>query len=165
MRRVYVLAARDGTIKVGMSIDPDARVVSLSPKRGPLKVVHATEICERATFIERTAHRFLEIAGKRVEGEREWFTATEEEGVAAVRRAMLVAQGLEPPPPRRPKPPRKHQYSVLVAMTEEEYVLLDDLRCLESDLPRRSEMVRRLIRNAAEVITEKPRWQNLKNPQ
>jgi len=61
---VYVMAAIDGLMKIGMSINPEARCKSLYGR-----VVHVAGPFEDARIIETAAHRILKKAGKHVRSE------------------------------------------------------------------------------------------------
>ena len=91
--KVYVFQAPSGEVKVGHARRPTARAKQISDD---LKIVHVTGNIIEVERVERLAHRILALAGKRIKGE--WFSATAEEAVAAIERAIAMAEGLEPVP-------------------------------------------------------------------
>jgi predicted GIY-YIG superfamily endonuclease len=82
---VYVIAATEGHIKVGVSTDPRKRMASLQcgwPTKLQLAHVENVEGL-KATAVERAAHALLH----EVHSHGEWFTTDVDRAVAAIRQA------------------------------------------------------------------------------
>lgn len=98
--RIYVLRGEDGLVKVGHSVNVERRAKQIGGVAG---IAHVTEVKEQVELIERTAHRLLRLAGKKVRGE--WFSATLKEAVAAIELAERIANGIELPLVTHPRVP------------------------------------------------------------
>lgn len=92
---VYVFSADNGLVKVGISIRPEARLKDAAYSRGlsPLsvKMAFSSEPRGDARDVERIAHRLLSASQER----GEWFSASERDAVAAVTKAISIADGHE----------------------------------------------------------------------
>lgn len=79
---VYVMLSENGPIKVGIAADPKARLASIqSASPWKITLVHASEHKD-AGIIERAVH--LALRDRRLTGE--WFSATADEAIEAIKR-------------------------------------------------------------------------------
>lgn len=90
--KVYLMQAKDGTLKLGHSRCPEkrAREIWCQPE-----LVFQTDVLKCAERIERLAHRVLVLHGKHLKGE--WFAATIEDGINAIEIAVRQAENEELP--------------------------------------------------------------------
>lgn len=145
MPYLYVIRSPSGLRKVGSSIAPLARARQLSTintidEAGTFTLEYQRECPDPAVDAEKHAQALL--APARVRLKREYFQVGLEMATAAVDAAIDAASAGEPlmkPPPSG----RTERFEMRVSdkMIEQ----LDCLRRLESDMPTRSEMLRRLV--------------------
>lgn len=137
--KVYVMEGEDGLVKVGYSCQVDARARQIG---NVVSIAYVTKEKQEAERIERSAHRLLRLAGKRVRGE--WFSATVAEAIDAIERAERIAEGLElaldARPLSKPKPVEKTPFRL-------SYETLAELQRL-ADADRRS------LTNYIEIVLE-----------
>ncbi|TIW23120.1 MAG: GIY-YIG nuclease family protein [Mesorhizobium sp.] len=108
-RSVYVIAAGLGTVKIGLSRDPEARLAGLqvaSPVA--LMLAYAEEFVDvSAHDVERVAHRLM--AGSRASGE--WFHTSVDDACKAIKRAAEIVRS-RPAADRRvwPRPAKDNEF-------------------------------------------------------
>jgi DNA-binding XRE family transcriptional regulator len=98
---IYVIAAGDKTVKVGIARDPEKRCGFLQVgHHTPLEIAF-TKSCEEkeARLVEQFTHRLLKE--KHLRGE--WFNVTVEEAKAVITEAIERVRAGEPLPPSRLK--------------------------------------------------------------
>lgn len=141
---VYVI--QDGArVKVGSSWEPAVRHAK-EIKRGVL--VHETDYLPNGRLVEWEAHRILRKRGLAVS--LEWFEASADEAKEAIAQAIMSADQAMPAPRRSRKVLTAADHLPVRVSSRTKGELLE-LRRAEPDLPGDSEMVRRLIRRAAEL--------------
>lgn len=144
---VYVFDGRDGTVKVGNSIRPEARIKEVG-RGANLVLAYKSDLLDDAEYIERAAHGILRLAKKHVKDE--WFFASVAEARSAISTAIAIAEKMQLPL-QYVAPPKWETLRV----DDPDHMFrdgLDLLRKQEDDLPGRSEMVRRLVDRAAEAL-------------
>ena len=78
--QIYVIAAGDNTVKIGIARDPEKRRIALQTGHyAPLKLAFSSP-CKRPAVVEHLVHESL--ASKRLYGE--WFSASPQEAQQAI---------------------------------------------------------------------------------
>ena len=93
--QVYVATSdrREGHIKIGSTYnDPALRVRQIGRD---CRLAYASAVMDGARKVERRAHRVLSLSGEHVHGE--WFLASVQQGIEAIRLAERQYAGLELP--------------------------------------------------------------------
>lgn len=106
--KVYAMQAKDGTIKIGHSVNPTERAKHVDRKIS--WVAYQTETLPHADVIERAAHRVMALFGKHLGGE--WFEGKVRDAQRAIEIATRQVQnhefilgGVLRPKKRRPTTP------------------------------------------------------------
>ncbi len=93
MKHVYVMLRADGAVKVGNSKDPRTRRYCVSREEGQaVSIEFQTEPRADARLIELTAQKLL--SDKHIS--YEWFSATVDEAVDAIKKAIDIVEGRAP---------------------------------------------------------------------
>lgn len=154
--RVYVMVDAEGRIKLGHSINPEARSKQM-PR--PVTLVHQTDVIEQAERVERLAHRVLALHGTHLRGE--WFEASLDEALQAIEIAIRQAEREELAlggtlDGEADKEVSASKYPLFNFRADPETLeALDKLRRDEPDIPTRSEMARRIIKRACDRADRK----------
>lgn len=92
--QVYILNGPNGNVKVGHSKNPTKRAAQIGKD---VSVRYVTGLIKEAERVEKLAHRMLEKSGSRIE-RSEWFIASVDEAITAIKKAMLIVDGVLPDP-------------------------------------------------------------------
>lgn len=142
--KIYVMRAKDGTLKLGHSKRPPSRAKELG-----LDIVHQTDVLEHAERIERLAHRVLALHGKHIRGER--FEASLDDAIHAIEIATRQAEMQELPLGK--SVPSAGVYAaklepVAIRLPAEMVRKIDELRASRLDAPDKSTIIRELLAKA-----------------
>lgn len=98
---VYVIKSAMNICKIGISLDPEARLRGLLTAHGlGLEIVHLETVeASHAPLIERAAHKMLD----KVRSNGEWFRVSEEKAIHAVRVATWIVSDCRQAFKREPK--------------------------------------------------------------
>ena len=148
----YVIRATTGEVKVGRSTQPERRLRELRCYHGPdIQLVHKSNLTIHAERIEKLAHKLLTLSHVH----HEWFTATVEEAVEAIERAITIAGGHEPEP-IEPEPPKSTRPSLFMMRADARlWSDLDTLQLNEAPIRSRSDIARDLIAREAERVRKR----------
>jgi hypothetical protein len=106
-----------------------------------MRLLHATDFSAQGRKIERTAHHLLKLAGKHIE--KEMFSATLSECVAAIERAERIVAGLEPAVPGVNMSDIKPTGIRLLHGLDRE---IEDWRRTQATIPAKGTAIRELVR-------------------
>ena len=152
--RIFVIQDDDGAIKVGHSTDPNRRVHQL--ERASLKIVHVSDVYVEAERVERAAHRLLAWAGKRISPKGDWFSASLEEAIAAINKAALIADGLEPMPPPAPSVRTKAPTErILIRFPRHILDAVQEIVVERGNVTERATIIRELVAEALAVRSKR----------
>lgn len=93
MKHVYGMQRADGAVKIGISVDPHTRKITVGREvRQPVDVSFSIPLRSDARKVEVAAHKLLRE--KHETGE--WFLVSVEEAMNAVSQAVRIVDGEEP---------------------------------------------------------------------
>jgi len=111
-KHVYVIAAENGPVKIGISKDPDARIHTLEKQSGRLiSSQYVSPPHSAARYIEKAAHSHF--SGARLEGE--WFDVPFEEAKAFVEQLVSASENAPPVVPVTPSEFANRMFQALLA--------------------------------------------------
>lgn len=136
--RLYVVREASGVLKLGHSVNPSRRAREL----GDVDVIYQSDVIAESEKVERTAHRLLALAGKRVRAER--FNATLSEVLDAVSTAESIVAGVELPLDRR-KTHARPATLVRMLVSADELAAIDEIVRERHGMASRTQVLREVL--------------------
>jgi hypothetical protein len=140
-----------GALKLGHSRDPERRMKDIGR---PVEIVHTTDVLDHVERIERLAHKVLALHGKHIRGE--WFEASLDQAITAIEIAVRQAEAAElclgGRLNRHTSVKRRYDRNLNFKVDQAFFAALDKLRKRETPEMSRSDMVRKLVLEAAKRI-------------
>ena len=153
--KIYVMKADDGRLKLGISVNPEARAKQIGV---PVSIIHQTDVIEHARQIEKLAHRVLALHGTHLRGE--WFEATLQDAIRAIEVATRQAENQElalggtlkggnsdPEGSTRPQ--------INIRVGDDVLAAIDDIRSMMRPIPTVADVIRMSILNYRDALKRK----------